>query len=111
MKPLVTGKKKGCFATTEPNASSDLSVKSVQTKAIKQNNKYIVNGQKRFITNACVADYVTALVNTDGKLTMMVIELNSKGCKVADPDRKMGNRGQLTSEIYFENVKYLWRML
>jgi len=105
LKPMTTAEKLGCFATTEPLASSDLSSKSVQTKAVKEGTKYIVNGQKRFITNACVADYVTALVNVDGKLTMMVIELDSKGCHVQDPDRKMGNNGQLTSDIYFENVE------
>jgi len=103
--PMTTGKKKGCFATTEPNASSDLSPRSVQTRAVKQGHKYVINGEKRFITNACVADFVTALVNVDGRLSMLVVELGSKGCRVADPDLKMGNRGQLTSEIYFENVE------
>jgi len=86
-------------------ASSDLSAKSVQTKAIQKGDKFVVNGQKRFITNACVADFVTALVNVEGNLTMMVIDLKSDGCRVGDPDRKMGNKGQLTSDIYFENVE------
>jgi butyryl-CoA dehydrogenase len=36
---------------------------------------------------------------------MMVIDLESKGCRVGEPDRKMGNKGQLTSDIYFENVE------
>ena len=105
LKPMTTAKKIGCFATTEPEASSDLSSRSVQTNAVMKGNKFIVNGQKRFITNACVADFVTALVNVEGKLTMMVIDLSSKGCHVGVPDRKMGNNGQLTSDIYFENVE------
>lgn len=105
LKPMTTGEQIGCFATTEPMASSDLSPRSVQTKAVKKGNNFIVNGQKRFITNACVADFVTALVNVDGKLTMIVIDLKSKGCRVGDPDRKMGNKGQLTSDIYFDNVE------
>ena len=105
LKPMTKAEKIGCFATTEPNASSDLSSHSVQTTAVQRGDKFIVNGQKRFITNACVADFVTALVNVEGQLSMMVIDLTSKGCRVGDPDIKMGNKGQLTSDIYFENVE------
>jgi len=104
LKPMTTAKKIGCFATTEPNASSDLSAKSVETTAIQKDDTFIVNGQKRFITNSCVADFVTALVNVEGKLTMMVIDMDSPGCRVGDPDIKMGNKGQLTADIYFEDV-------
>ncbi len=104
LKPMTTAEKIGCFATTEPFASSDLSSKSVQTTAKYEGDRFIVNGQKRFITNACVADFVTALVNVDGQLTMMVIDLKSEGCRVGEPDIKMGNKGQLTSDIYFEDV-------
>lgn len=105
LKPMTEAKKIGCFATTEPKASSDLSPNSVLTTGVRKGTKFIVNGQKRFITNACVADFVTALVNIEGKLTMMVIDLKANGCRVGDPDRKMGNLGQLTSDIYFENVE------
>jgi len=105
LKPTLTAEKLGCFATTEPEASSDLSVKALKTTAIKKNDKYIVNGQKRFITNACVSDFVITLVKTDESMSMLLIELDSKGCKVGEPDKKMGNRGQLTSDIYFKNVE------
>ena len=80
-------------------------IRALKTTATRKGDKYIVSGQKRFITNACVADFVTALVNTDGKLSMLVIDLDSKGCRVGRPDKKMGNRGQLTSDIYFDNVE------
>lgn len=105
LKPMTTAEKIGCFASTEPLASSDLSPNSVQTKAIIKGDNLIVNGQKRFITNACVADFVTALVNVEGQLTMVVINLDLKGCRVGEPDCKMGNKGQLTSDIYFEDVE------
>ena len=105
LKPMTTGDKKGCFATTEPTASTDLSLRSLKTTAAGKGNKYVVNGQKRFITNACVADFVTALVDADGKLSMLVVDLDSKGCRVGEPDKKLGNRGQLTSDIFFENVE------
>jgi len=103
--PMTTAEKIGCFASTEPLASSDLGPDSVQTKAIIKGDNLIINGQKRFITNACIADFVTALVNVEGRLTMVVINLDLKGCRVGEPDCKMGNKGQLTSDIYFEDVE------
>jgi len=105
LKRMTTGDRIGCFATTEPTASTDLSIGALKTMATKKGDKYVVNGQKRFITNACVADFVTALVNTDGKLSMLVIDLDSNGCRVGEPDKKIGNAGQLTSDIYFDNVQ------
>lgn len=105
LRPTTSGEKIGCFATTEPFASSDLSARALRTIAEKKGDRYVVTGQKRFITNACVADFVTALVNTNGKLSMLVIDLDSGGVKVGEPDRKMGNKGQLTSDIYFEGVE------
>lgn len=105
LRPIAIGEKIGCFATTEPEASSDLSVRSIQTTAEKKGNKWIVNGQKRFITNSAVADFVTALCLSDGKLIELVIELDAKGARVGEPDKKTGNRGQLTSDIYLENVE------
>ncbi len=105
LRPMTVGQKIGSFATTEPYASSELSSRVIKTAAEKKGDKYEVNGQKRFITNAPVADHVVTLVNIDGKLSMLVIELDSPGCRVGEPDKKMGNRGQLTADIYFDNVE------
>lgn len=105
LRAIIEGGQIGCFATTEPSASSELSSKSIKTTANRRGNVYVVNGHKRFITNAPVADIVVALANIEGKLSLIVIELDSKGCRVGEPDKKMGNRGQLTSDIYFENVE------
>lgn len=104
MQPLLAGEKIGCFATTEPEASTDLSVRALQTTAQKQGDVYIVNGQKRFITNAPVGDFVVTLCRTDDTLTMLVIDLKGPGVSVGEPDKKLGNRGQLTADIYFENA-------
>jgi butyryl-CoA dehydrogenase len=104
-KPMATGDKIGCFATTEPEASSDLSVRALSTKAERRGDVFVVNGQKRFITNACVANFVTALVKIENELSMLVVDLHSPGCRVGEPDKKLGNNGQLTSDIYFENVE------
>lgn len=105
LRPVTLGNKIACFATTEPGASSELSPRTLKTTATKKGGKYIVNGQKRFITNSCVADFVTTLVNTDGELSMLVIDLNLKGCNVGMPDKKLGNKGQLTADIHFTDVE------
>lgn len=105
LRPMTLGNKIACFATTEPGASSELSPRTLKTTATKKGSKYIVNGQKRFITNSCVADFVTTLVNTDGELSMLVIDLNLKGCNVGTPDKKLGNKGQLTADIHFTDVE------
>jgi len=104
LKPLIAGEKVGSFATTEPDASSDLSLRSLKTTARRVDCGWRVSGQKRFITNACVADFVTCLVVADGTLCMLAIDLKQDGVKVGEPDRKTGNRGQLTSDIYFEEA-------
>ena len=87
-RPMAGGEKIGCFATTEPEASTDLSLRSLQTKATKKGGRYVVNGRKRFITNAAVADFATVLVNADGKLTMLVVDLAARGCRVGEPIRR-----------------------
>ncbi|MBW2368814.1 MAG: acyl-CoA dehydrogenase family protein [Deltaproteobacteria bacterium] len=102
--PMIEGKIVGCFATTEPDASSDLSLRAMQSVGRKDGDTYIINGHKRFITNGPVANQVSALFNIDGKLTELVIELKQPGVRVGDPDLKCGNRGQLTCDLYFDNV-------
>lgn len=102
--PLLAGEKVGSFATTEPDASTDLSVKAMQTVARLEGNHYVVNGRKRFITNAPVADFVVLLCVDDGRMTELVVDLDSPGVHVGEPDRKLGNHGQLTADIVFQNV-------
>lgn len=103
--PLLAGEKIGSFATTEPDASTDLSVKVMQTVATSDGTRYLVNGRKRFITNAPVADFVVLLCVDNGRMTELVVDLDAPGVRVGEPDRKMGNHGQLTADIYFDNVE------
>lgn len=65
LKPSVTGEKIGCLCITEPNGGSD--VASMNTKALKQGDNYVINGSKTFITNGVYCDYmiVAAKTNTD----------------------------------------------
>ncbi|MBS0316711.1 MAG: acyl-CoA dehydrogenase family protein [Proteobacteria bacterium] len=103
--PLLAGQKIGSFATTEPDASTDLSIKAMQTIATFHDDHFIVNGRKRFITNSPVADFVVLLCVDDGRMTELVVDLDSPGVRVGAPDKKMGNHGQLTADIYFDQVK------
>jgi alkylation response protein AidB-like acyl-CoA dehydrogenase len=102
--PLLSGEKIGAFATTEPEASSDISVQSVRTIADRDGDGFKINGTKRFITNAPVADFVVALCRTDNTLTEFIVDLSAQGVTVFAPDQKLGNRGQLTADIHFDDV-------
>lgn len=106
LKPIISGDKIGAFATTEPLASTDLSPKAVQTLAKRDGDRYILNGRKRFITNSPVADYIVVLCRSeeDG-MVELVVETDQPGVRVGKPDLKMGNRGQLTADVYFDNAE------
>lgn len=101
--PLTRGEVVACFATTEPEASSDLS--SLKTIARKDGDRWIITGRKRFITNAPVGDFVVALCSTNETSSMIVIDLDREGIRVGAPDKKTGNLGQLTADIILKDVE------
>lgn len=102
---VVSGAAVGAFATTEPGASSDLSVRALTTTARAAGDRWIINGHKRFISNAPVAGFVTVLCKVDQASAMIVVELPCSGVTIGRPDRKLGNRGQLTADLLFDNVE------
>ena len=102
---LITGEAAGCFATTEPDASTDLRVATIQTSAEQQpDGSWVVNGRKRFITSAPVAHFVALLCRTGDALTQLLVPLDLPGVTRGRPDIKIGNKGQLTCDLFFENV-------
>lgn len=101
---LIKGELIGSFATTEPNASSDLSINTVTTTAEKEGENWIINGRKRFISNSPVAGIVILLCRTGNSLSEFVVDLNTEGVRIGELDKKIGNKGQLTSDIYFDKV-------
>lgn len=102
---LISGEEAFAFATTEPDASSDLSVTALQTVAEEAEGGFVVNGRKRWITNSVVATWAAVLVRTGDRMNMLLIDLkNSPGLRIGVPDRKMGHRGQITADIIFDNV-------
>jgi alkylation response protein AidB-like acyl-CoA dehydrogenase len=102
---LVSGDLVFAFATTEPDASSDLSVDAMQTVADETADGFVVTGRKRWITNSPVADWVTVLCRSGRGMTMLAVDLKrSPGVRIGAPDLKMGHRGQLTADIVFDDV-------
>jgi butyryl-CoA dehydrogenase len=80
-------------------------MRALKTEAALDGDHYVVHGRKRFITNSPVADFVIALCKTEGTMSMLLIDLKAPGVRVGAPDKKLGNRVQLTADIYFEGVR------
>jgi acyl-CoA dehydrogenase len=104
---VLAGEKIAALGITEPNAGSD--VANLQTTAVRDGDHYIVNGAKTFITSGCRADYLTAAVRTGGPgaggISLLVIESDTPGYRVANKIRKMGWNASDTAEIAFENCR------
>ena len=104
---MASGKNLGGFAATEPNAGSDAS--GIRTTAIKDGNDYIINGQKTFITNGGNGDIFVVSAKTDRKsgtrgISAFIVEKKMDGFKVGKIEEKLGMRGNLVSELYFDNI-------
>lgn len=95
------------FAATEPGAGSD--ILSMRTRAVHRGNVYIINGQKCFITNGSVADVLSVYAYTDPEkgskgITAFVVEKGSRGLAYGKNENKMGMRGSVNSELFFEDL-------
>ncbi|WOH38626.1 acyl-CoA dehydrogenase family protein [Thalassotalea fonticola] len=101
---LISGELVGAFATSEPAASTDLSVRALQTAATKVAGGYKITGRKRWITNSPVAQQMFVLCKMDDSMSMFLIDMSSDGASVGEPDKKMGNHSQLTADVYFDDV-------
>lgn len=101
---LIKGEFVGCFATSEPGASTDLSAGSMETTAEKVDGGYRINGVKRWITNSPAGDYILTLCKTGDTLTMLMVDMKQDGVSVSAPDLKMGNHVQQTADVSFVNA-------
>ncbi|MGA9173262.1 MAG: acyl-CoA dehydrogenase, partial [Thermoactinomyces sp.] len=105
---LARGEYVGAFALTEPHAGSDAA--RIRTSARRVRDKYILNGNKVFITNAEAADVFVAFAVTDpsqGKkgITAFIVDRNTPGFRVGKKEKKMGLHGSGTSEVIFEEAE------
>ena len=101
---LCAGDIVGAFATSEPAASTDLSVAALQTEATRVTGGYRLTGRKRWITNSPVAHYMFVLCKLEQSMTMLLVDMSAEGVTVGEPDKKMGNHSQLTADVVFDDV-------
>ncbi|MCP4666859.1 MAG: acyl-CoA dehydrogenase [Deltaproteobacteria bacterium] len=105
--PGLTKGKLAAIAATEPGAGSD--ILSMRTRAVRKGNAYVINGQKCFTTNGSVADVISLYAYTDPDkqskgITAFVAEKGSKGLMYGKNENKMGMRGSINSELFFEDL-------
>jgi alkylation response protein AidB-like acyl-CoA dehydrogenase len=99
----------GCFSycLSEPDAGSDAA--NQKTKAQRTDDGWLLNGTKRWITNAGVSEYYTVLAMTDPEkrskgITAFVIEKSDEGVSFGAPEKKLGIKGSPTREVYLDKV-------
>ena len=105
---MVTGEVVGAIGMTEPGAGSDL--QAIRTTAILQDNHYVLNGSKTFISNGQHADLVVLAVKTDPQarakgVSLLLLDTHLDGFKKGTNLDKIGLHSQDTSELFFDNVK------
>lgn len=106
---LASGETISSFALTEPDAGSDAA--SISLAARRDGEHYVLNGTKRYITNAPVAGLFTVMARTEigmkgaKGISAFLVEADTPGLIVGNPDRKMGQRGALTADIVFEECR------
>ncbi|QBQ97234.1 acyl-CoA dehydrogenase family protein [Paraburkholderia pallida] len=106
---LATGEVIASFALTEPGSGSDAA--SLKTRAERHGDHYVVNGTKRFITNAPQAGMFTLMARTNpdepraGGITAFIVDAKTPGISFGKRDRKMGQKGAHTCDVIFEDAK------
>ena len=106
---IASGELIASFALTEPEAGSDAG--SLRTTAVRDGDFYVINGTKRYITNAPQAGVFTVMARTNkdikgaGGVSAFVVEANTPGLSLGKIDKKMGQRGAHTSDVIFENCR------
>jgi len=105
---MARGEWIGAFALTEPQAGSNAA--DIQTTAVKKGDRYVLNGQKIYITNAPIAHVFTVMAVTDKSLgakgiTSFIVERDFPGFQLGHVEKKMGLHGSQTAQLYFENME------
>jgi cyclohexane-1-carbonyl-CoA dehydrogenase len=105
---MSEGRKLVAYLVTEPTAGSDIT--GIQTSAVKDGNHYILNGSKCFATSGGVAGIYSVLAKTSegrgkGSSSFFLVERDSPGLSIGRTERKLGQRGSNTTEVFLENVK------
>lgn len=105
---LLSGRKIGAYALSEPGAGSDAG--SLRTTARRDGASYVIDGAKTFITNAPIADLFTVFATVDRHagtrgITAFVVERGSAGLEIGPNDEKMGLHGSTTAQLFFHELR------
>ncbi|MCW2839024.1 MAG: acyl-CoA dehydrogenase [Aeromicrobium sp.] len=105
---LARGEGGFSYCLSEPDAGSDAA--NQKTRAVRDGDDWILNGVKRWITNAGVSEYYTVLAMTDPDkrskgISAFVVEKSDEGVSFGAPEKKLGIKGSPTREVYFDNVR------
>lgn len=108
LRRLTEGGQFASFGLTEPGAGSDVS--NISTTARRDGDYYILNGTKRFITSANIANFLTVFATVDKSqrhksLSAFIVERDTPGITIGKKEKKMGLRSSATCEVIFEDVK------
>jgi alkylation response protein AidB-like acyl-CoA dehydrogenase len=105
---LARGEGMFSYCLSEPEAGSDAA--NMKTKAVRDGDSFVLNGTKRWITNAGVSEFYTVMAVTDPDagprgISAFVVEKADEGVSFGAPEKKMGIKGSPTREVYFDNVR------
>jgi alkylation response protein AidB-like acyl-CoA dehydrogenase len=106
--PLAKGDAMFSYCLSEPDAGSDAG--GMKTRAVRDGDDYVLNGVKRWITNAGVSEYYTVMAVTDPDkrtkgISAFVVEKSDAGVSFGAPEKKLGIKGSPTREVYLDNVR------
>jgi alkylation response protein AidB-like acyl-CoA dehydrogenase len=104
--PVARGEAMFSYALSEPEAGSDAA--AMKTRAVRDGDGYVLNGVKRWITNAGISRYYTVMAVTDpaadaAGISAFVVESGDEGFSYGAPEHKLGIKGSPTRELYFDN--------
>src|SRR5207342_1334326 len=105
---LASGEGGFSYCLSEPDAGSD--AVAMKTRAVRDGDDWVLNGVKRWITNAGVSEYYTVLAVTDPEarskgISAFVVEKSDEGVSFGAPEKKLGIKGSPTREVYFDKVR------
>jgi alkylation response protein AidB-like acyl-CoA dehydrogenase len=108
LSPVAAGTGMFSYCLSEPEAGSDAA--AMKTRAVRDGDGWVLNGVKRWITNAGVSDFYTVFAVTDAEkkaagISAFVVEKSDEGVSFGAPEKKLGIKGSPTREVYFDNVR------
>ena len=106
--PVARGEAMFSYALSEPEAGSDAA--AMRTRAVRDGDHYVLNGVKRWISNAGVSKFYTVMAVTDpaagaSGISAFVVEDGDEGFSLGAPEHKLGIKGSPTRELYFDNCR------